>query len=63
MIAGGVLAFFLVLAAMGIDPDEGRLGLLEWMIGGALIGPGFAYLIRWRKAKDAGRAGGNGKAE
>ena len=56
LIAGGVLVFFLGLAALGVDSDTHPLGLLDWIIGGALIAPGFAYLIRWRQARDAGRA-------
>jgi hypothetical protein len=55
MIVGGVVAFFLFLFILGIDPDEQRLGVLEWMVGGALIGPGFGYLIRWRQVKDRQR--------
>lgn len=48
MIVGGVVAFFAFLAVMGIDPDQRPLALSEWMVGGALIGPGFGYLIKWR---------------
>jgi hypothetical protein len=55
MIVGGVVAFFLFLFILGIDPDEQRLGVFEWMVGGALIGPGFGYLIRWRQVKDRQR--------
>ena len=52
MIAGGVAAFFVVLALMGIDPDERPLGLLGWVLGGVLIGPGFGYLVRWKKTQN-----------
>ncbi|MCO5730563.1 hypothetical protein [Rhizobium sp. SSA_523] len=51
LIVGGVLAFFLFLFITGHDPDERPLTLLEWVIGGALIGPGFGYLLKWRGAK------------
>ena len=46
LIAGGVLAFFLVLAVIGADPDEHPLGLFDRVIRGSIIGPGFAYPIR-----------------
>lgn len=49
MIAGGVVAFFVLLALQGIDPDERPLGLFEWMLFGALVAPGFGYLVRWRQ--------------
>ncbi|TCP90365.1 hypothetical protein C8J31_101203 [Rhizobium sp. PP-CC-2G-626] len=52
LIVAGILAFFLFLYLTGHDPDESPLTLIEWVIGGALIGPGFGYLIRWRKMKD-----------
>ena len=49
LIAGGVVAFFLFLYITGHDPDERPLSLLEWVLAGALIGPGFGYLVRLRK--------------
>ena len=52
LLIGGVIAFFLFLYVTGHDPDERPLALVEWVIGGALIGPGFGYLIKWRRAKD-----------
>ena len=52
MIVGGILAFFLFLYLTGHDPDESPLTLIEWVIAGVLIGPGFGYLVRWRGAKD-----------
>lgn len=52
LIVGGVLAFFLFLYLTGHDPDESPLTLVEWVVGGVLIGPGFGYLVKWRKAKD-----------
>ena len=52
LIVGGVLAFFLFLYVTGPDPDERPLTLVEWVIAGALIGPGFGYLVRWRKTKE-----------
>ena len=52
MIVGGILAFFLFLYLTGHDPDESPLTLIEWVIAGVLIGPGFGYLVRWRRAKD-----------
>jgi len=52
MIVGGILAFFLFLYLTGHDPDERPLTLIEWVIAGVLIGPGFGYLVRWRRAKD-----------
>lgn len=52
MIVGGILAFFLFLYLTGHDPDERPLTLIEWLIAGVLIGPGFGYLVRWRRAKD-----------
>ncbi|MCZ4071533.1 hypothetical protein [Agrobacterium sp. LMR679] len=41
--------FFLFLYLTGHDPDETPLGLMEWIIAGALLGPGFGYLLKWRK--------------
>ncbi len=52
LIAGGILAFFAYLALMGIDPAERPLGLSEWIVAGLLIGPGFRYLIQWRRMRD-----------
>jgi len=52
MIVGGILAFFLFLDLTGHDPDESPLTLIEWVIAGVLIGPGFGYLVRLRRAKD-----------
>lgn len=52
MIVGGILAFFLFLYLTGHDPDESPLTLIEWVIAGVLLGPGFGYLVRWRRAKD-----------
>ena len=52
LIVAGILAFFLFLYLTGHDPDERPLTLIEWVIGGILIGPGFGYLVRWRRAKD-----------
>jgi hypothetical protein len=51
LIVGGLAAFFLFLFLTGHDPDERPLELWEWMLGGALVGPGFGYLIRWRAAQ------------
>ncbi|PYB77113.1 hypothetical protein DMY87_01705 [Rhizobium wuzhouense] len=48
----GAAAFLLLLYVTGHDPDEKPLTLAQWMTGGALIGPGFAYLIKWRRDKD-----------
>lgn len=48
LIVGGILAFFLFLYLTGHDPDERPLTLVEWVIAGVLIGPGFGYLVRWR---------------
>ena len=52
LIVVGILAFFLFLYLTGHDPDESPLTLIEWVIGGVLIGPGFGYLVRWRQTKD-----------
>ncbi|QCL97377.1 hypothetical protein [Agrobacterium tumefaciens] len=49
LIVGGLVAFFLFLYLTGRDPDESPLGLMEWVIAGALLGPGFGYLLKWRK--------------
>ncbi len=46
----GVLAFFLFLYVIGHDPDESPLTLMEWVVAGMLIGPGFGLLLRWRRA-------------
>ncbi|MBX5165259.1 MULTISPECIES: hypothetical protein [unclassified Rhizobium] len=52
LIAAGFVAFFLFLYLTGHDPDERPLTLIEWVIGGILIVPGFGYLVKWRRAKD-----------
>ena len=49
LIVGGLVAFFLFLYLTGHDPDETPLGLMEWVIAGALLGPGFGYLLKWRR--------------
>ncbi|UNZ53816.1 hypothetical protein [Agrobacterium tumefaciens] len=51
LIVGGLAAFFLFLYLTGHDPDESPLGLMEWIIAGALLGPGFGYLLKWRKTR------------
>lgn len=51
LITGGVLVFFVFLALTGTDPDERPLGLLQWVIGGMLIAPGFGKLIHWRRTQ------------
>ncbi|MBB4408084.1 hypothetical protein GGE29_003736 [Agrobacterium tumefaciens] len=47
----GGLFFFFFLYLTGHDPDESPLGLMEWIIAGALLGPGFGYLLKWRKTR------------
>ncbi len=53
LLIGGVVAFFLFLYVTGRDPDERPLTLIEWVIGGMLVGPGFGYLLKWRKMKNS----------
>ncbi len=52
----GVAVFFLFLFATGHDPDERPLTVFHWMLGGMLIGPGFFYLIKWRRLRDSRKA-------
>jgi hypothetical protein len=52
LLAAGVAVFFLFLFVTGHDPDEKPLTVYHWMLGGMLIGPGFGYLIRWRRKRD-----------
>ncbi|XAZ26096.1 hypothetical protein LVY75_35610 (plasmid) [Sinorhizobium sp. B11] len=52
MIIAGVAAFFVFLYLTGHDPDESSLTLIEWVIGGILVAPGFGYLVKWRRARD-----------
>lgn len=52
LIVGGVAAFFLFLYLTGHDPDERPLAWYEWMIGGALIAPGFGRLFQWSNRPD-----------
>lgn len=54
MIVAGLAAFFLFLFVTGHDPDERPLTLLEWVLAGALIAPGFGYLLKWRNAQNRG---------
>lgn len=56
LIIAGVAMFFLYLFIIGHDLDERPLTLSQWVIGGMLIGPGFGYLLKWRKAKDSRKA-------
>lgn len=51
LIVTGILAFFLFLYLTGHNPDESPFTLIEWVIAGVLIGPGFGYLVRWRRVK------------
>ena len=51
LILGSLALFFLFLFFTGHDPDERPLTLVEWMLGGALIGPGFGYLINWKRSR------------
>lgn len=52
LIVAGVPAFFLFLYLTGHDPDETPLTLVEWVIGGILIGPGFGYLIKMARREE-----------
>ncbi|MBX5230669.1 hypothetical protein HJC06_30580 [Rhizobium sp. NLR9b] len=53
MMFAGVSVFFLFLYLTGHDPNESPLTLIEWVIGGMLIGPGFGYLIKWKRMTDS----------
>ena len=53
LLIGGVVAFFLFHYVTGRDPDKRPLTLIEWVIGGMLVGPGFGYLLKWRKMKNS----------
>lgn len=52
LLVAGVAAFFLFLYITDHDPDEKPLTLIHWVIGGMLVGPGFGYLIQWRKMRN-----------
>ncbi len=52
MIIAGVAALFLFLFLTGHDPDKSPLTLVDWVIGGILIAPGFGYLVKWKLARD-----------
>ncbi|MBB4097333.1 hypothetical protein [Sphingomonas kyeonggiensis] len=54
MIVAGLAAFFLFLFVTGHDPDERPLTLFEWVLAGALIAPGFGYLLKWRNPQNRG---------
>lgn len=47
-----VVAFSLFLFVTGHDADERTLTLIEWAIGGLLIGSEFGYLVKWRRLRD-----------
>ena len=49
ILAAGTLAFTVVLYFVEGDSDGHPLGMLEWVIGGLLIGPGIGYLLQWRR--------------
>ena len=49
MIAVGVVAF-LVYLDLTCGECNGPFGLLDWVIAGLLIGPGFGFLIKWKQA-------------
>jgi hypothetical protein len=55
LLVAGTAAFFLYLFVIGHDPDERPLTMSQWVIGGMLIGPGFGYLIQWRRVRDSRR--------
>ncbi len=54
LIAVGALAFIAFLGITGDGDDDRSFGLLDWLVAGALIGPGFGYLIKWRRARVIG---------
>ena len=58
LLAAGVVLFIAYMAVMGIGDDGRPVGLVHWVVGGILIGPGFGSLIRWRKLRDAARLKG-----
>lgn len=51
LILGGLALFFLFLFFVGHDPDERPLSFGEWMLAGALIGPGVGYLVNWKRSQ------------
>ena len=53
MIVTGLLLFFVFLGLVDPDADEHSLGLLDWVVGGMLLGPGFGYLLKWRATQAA----------
>ena len=51
----GVVAYFAYLSWVCGDCDNHAYSLLDWVIAGVLIGPGFGLLIRWAKARNDAR--------
>ena len=51
LILGGIALFFLFLYVTEHDPDERPLALFEWVLAGMLIGPGVAYLVKWKRSQ------------
>ncbi len=51
LIAVGTLAFIVFLGITGDGDDNRSFGLRDWLVAGALIGPGFGYLIKWRRGR------------
>ena len=51
--AAGVVAFLAYLGFVCGECDDHPFGMLDWVVGGVLIGPGFGLLIKWRAARGA----------
>lgn len=49
LILAGLIFFLLFLGVTDDGSDDRPLGLLDWVVAGVLIGPGFGYLIKWKQ--------------
>ena len=49
LIAVGVAVFLAYLSFTCGECDGHSYGLLDWVVAGLAIGPGFGNLIRWKK--------------
>lgn len=57
VIAVGVVAYFAYLSWACGECDNHAYTVLDWVIAGVLMGPGFGLLVRWAKRRNESRPG------
>ena len=53
----GMVVFFAYLSWVCGECDKHTYSLLDYVVAGALMGPGFGLVIRWARARNEARAG------